>query len=160
MDALKDCEQLFPKEAILDFGIAHHLRSAKRSNAVYCVAIPDDAKLWRAEIEKTLAALQPQERWWTGLGVGSSSAAIFAVFCDGRWKFEAQEFSRGAVPGDSADFDQCRKLLETFPGWRRDLAKVADAYPSTKWPLLVAKWGELETASSREALDAALRQLC
>lgn len=141
--ALGDCIKLFPKSAVIDNGIASHLRRTGHPNVVMTIGIPNELKLWRAEIVASLADMPKLTQWWLGVDVGLSSAAIFAVFSS-LHQSDAANFSNGAVPLDSADFGRCMRLIEKFPEWRDHLNKVADAYPETKWPSIVARWDELE----------------
>lgn len=144
MPAMSECLKLFPKKAVCDSGIVHHLRQSGRVNAVMCIVTESAGREWRAEITKSLQGCEPQERWWRGLDVGTSSAAIFAVFCGSRWKMEAQQMGRASTPHDAADLGRCLRLLAMFPDWRGRLADVAAEYPDGDWPKLVGRWPELE----------------
>jgi hypothetical protein len=141
-DALSECEKLFPKNADIVLGIPHHFHAIGKREVALCVATPADTKKWCAQIEQSIAHLPPQERWWKGLDVGMSSAAIFAVFCEVPFRFYAKEMSKSAVPRDAHDFRRCSQLLELFPEWRANLNKVSEAYTETKWPAVVARWNE------------------
>jgi hypothetical protein len=147
LTALGESSKLFPKTAVLATGIPHHFRASGRPDVVLCVASLAELRKWSAQIEASIAFLPPEERWWKGLDVGSSSAAVFAVFCHEQFRSAAQETGRGAVPRDADDFGRCARLLTLFPQWRENLSRVAAAYPETKWPALVARWSELEAAT-------------
>jgi hypothetical protein len=148
LQALSESAGLFPADAVMDLGIPHHFHASGRSEVVCCVAMAPEAVKWRAEIEASVAGLPPEERWWNGIDVGASSAAVFAVFCKEKFRFAAQEMSRGAVPRDADDFERCSRLLGLFPKWRAELERVANAYPDGAWPKIVSKWDELEQASA------------
>lgn len=141
--ALAECSKLFPKKAVMANCIAHHFNTVGHRNVVVAVATPLKLGVWRTEINHAIAELPPEERWWKGLDVGTSSAAIFAVFSS-CFSFEAYDFARVSVPCDADDFGRCTRLLALFPKWREELHRVADAYPETKWPILVARWAEIE----------------
>lgn len=143
---------------MIDCGIAHHLKYTQNRDVVMCAGIAHELKLWREEITTSLANNPPQERWWHGVDVGTSSAAIFAVLCDKCWQWEAKEFCRESAPRDAGDFGRCKRLIEAIPEWRERLAEVAEAYPKTAWPRIVARWAELESATQEQVgaiLDAA-----
>ena len=156
--ALDECAPLFPENSVMDFAISHYYRATGDRHVVVCLTTPEEGKLWRSEIEARLALiLHPQQRWWSGLDVGASAVAIFAVLCDDYWKYltvpDPSWRPLGSVPHDPADFGRCRRLLALFPEWRARLGEVATAHPDTKWPALVARWTELEALG-----DAALRK--
>lgn len=150
VDALSECMPLFKKNAVMDSGIVHHLRETGRRDVIVCIATERDSREWRAEIDKSLASLNPQERWWKGLDVGLSSAAIFAVFCDMRWRDMAKDMGHASVPHDGDDFGRCKRLIDMFPQWRSELYRVADEYPDTMWPKIIARWDELEKATPEQ----------
>ena len=54
-----------------------------------------------------------------------------------------------STPRDSADLGRCLRLLEVMPEWRGRLNVVAEAYPETAWPEIIAAWEELEHADPR-----------
>lgn len=139
-----------PAKAEIDLGIGHHYHVTLGRKVCMAVGMPEDLKLWRAAIEKEIAGLPLEERWWRGLDVGSSSAAIFAVFCADGLKWRAKEHGHASTPRDAGDFGRCKRLLDLFPAWRPRLAEVAAAYPDTKWPELVGKWDLLEAATPEE----------
>lgn len=146
-DALAECGKIFPQNSVLDLGIPQHFNAAGRmTKVVSCIGTPKDLHAWRAEIESSLQHLDPEDRWWRGLDVGASSAALFAVFCRPSLRFAADHLGRASVPRDASDFGRCKRLLQLFPDWRNNLHRVAEAYPETKWPALVARWPELEAA--------------
>lgn len=146
MDALMDTKKLFTKNSVMDSGILHHLRASGKNEAVVCIATLTDSKKWRAMILDSISGLPAEERWWKGLDVGTSSAAIFAIFNE-EFRREAEEFSRKSAPCDSADFGRCKRLLDLFPVWRNLLDAVAQAYPGTNWPAIIARWDEIEAAT-------------
>lgn len=145
MDALKDCMKLFPKGAVMDPGIAHHYTQSTGRSVFVAIATSREAKCWEKEIEASIATLPLQERWWKGLDVGMSSAAMFATFADQPWQLAADKMGCGAVPRDSADFGRCLRLLNLFPEWRDRLGEVAAKYPG-QWQAVIARWTELENA--------------
>lgn len=151
MDALNECMSLFPKDAVIDSGIVHHLRQTVNPNSCICVVSKNDGKKWREEIEETLKSFSPEQRWLKGLDVGSSSATIFSVFCDRYWTNEAQKIGNGSVPMDSDDFGRCKRLLDKFPEWKSNLKLVALAYP--KWTKIVERWDEIENSTPMQQND-------
>lgn len=134
-------------------GIPHHFRASSRRDVVICVATAKAGAKWEAEINESLFKLPPEDRWWRSLDTGTSSIAIFAVFCEERLRFAATEAGHRSTPRDSADFGRCRRLLDRFPEWRSRLGEVAAAYPETKWPALVARWQELENATDDQVTE-------
>lgn len=159
MEAIAECTKLFTKKCVLDCGIAHHLEQTIRPGVVVCVVTPADGSKWRAEIEASIAHLPPEERWWKGLSVGSSSTALFAVMATHpHLKSAAKEKSKGSTPLDSDDFGRCLNLVNLFPGWIDRLPEVAAAYPDTKWPQIVQMWPELAKSTAPEQ-TAALHRL-
>lgn len=149
MDALGECLPMFPKKAHMDAGIAHHLQSCEHPNVVICITTPAEGIKWRAHIETKLANHAPEPRWWHGLDVGKSSAAIFSCFSTYQ-PATAASFAAGAVPSDSDDLGRCIRLLNLFPAWRENLQRVALVYPNTRWPQIIARWSELEAATPAE----------
>jgi len=157
-DALNECTNLFPKKAGIYSGIVHHLREMGRYKTVICVALEADAKKWYAEIEKAIKHMPAQERWWKGLDVGKSSAAVFAVFCEDQWRRSAEDVGEASTPRDADDFGRCKRLLDLFPEWRARLGEVAKKYYSTLWPPIIDRWAELE-AAPQERQSAILREI-
>lgn len=155
LNALDECLKLFPKGSVMDNGIAGHLRRSRRISAVFAVGRMKNLTIWRGEITASLASLPPQERWWKGLDVGTSSASIFAVFANSN-RLAARDLGRGSVPLDADDFGRCKRLLDLFPEWRAELDSVAEAYPDTLWPRLIPRWAELEAADV-DTLNSILR---
>ena len=150
MNALNECLKLFPKGSVMVPSIIHHLRETGHTFAVVCITTPDGLKEWNQAIEDSIRHMPPQERWWKGLGVGSSSAAVFAVFCNLDWKRRAEEMGQGAVPHDADDFGRCQQLMETFPEWKPRIREVAAAYPDKAWPRIVERWDELCAAAPEQ----------
>jgi hypothetical protein len=150
MTALSECASAFPKAAEIWSGISHHYRASGRPEVTFCVATAEGGAAWQAEITTWLAPESAEGKWWRGCDVGTSSAAIFAVFCSERFRADAAQIGRGSTPGECADFGRCARLLALFPGWRAQLHRVAEAYPWTAWPWLVTRWDELETAAPAE----------
>lgn len=148
--AVGESMKLFPNASVIDCGISHHFRACGNLNVAMCIVTPAHAKLWRDEISASIANLPPEERWWKGLDVGASAAAIFAVFCHANFRFAAHELGQESVPRDAADFGRCKRLMAEFPEWRPQLARVATAYSTTKWRAIVAHWAELEKATDTE----------
>lgn len=147
MDALSQIASILPKKSGIDAGIAHHYRTTRDlDRTVLAIGAARELEVWRALITKAGKQLSPELRWWTGVDVGLSSAAIFAVFCNITHHFAAKEYGHGETPRDAADFGRCLRLLAAFPEWRANLHKVAEAYPETLWPKIIARWEELETA--------------
>lgn len=145
INALDECLKLFPKNSVVDTGIAGHLRRGRGMSVVFAIGLVNDLSDWRREITASLAG-QPREiRWWRGLDVGTSSASIFGVFSNFN-RISARELGRGSVPLHADDFGRCKRLLDLFPEWRADLGRVAEAYPDTLWPRLIPRWAELEAA--------------
>lgn len=151
INALEECARLFPPRAFVDHGIAHHLRETGMTGVVMVVADKKGCEQWCAEIESEISAFDPQRRWWCGLHVGKSSAAIFTILCDaGPLKWHAKRFGEGYVPRDAADFGRCTRLLAQFPEWRARLPEVAAAYPETNWPAIIGRWDEIAAAAPGE----------
>ena len=111
---------------------------------------PKNSEKWRAQIAESSIGWDRQERWWTGVDVGASSAAMFAALCSSRWSLDAKDMGGKSVPHDFDDFGRCKGLLDQFPEWRQDLHRVAEAYPDTAWPQLIARWDEIEKAPPAE----------
>lgn len=156
MAALQEAMPLFPKGAIIDAGIVHHLKETEYSETAFCIALPEDAEAWRKEIAASLEACDAQERWWLGTDVGASAACIFSVFCDDRWRFRAKRAfhaAKGAWPQGADDLGRCIRLLGLFPEWRGRLNEVADKYPAGFWPKIVPLWDELEKASPEKQTE-------
>ena len=152
MSALSECLEMLKGcstkgEFYVHPGIAHHLKyySGLR-NVVFVIATRDNAKIWEEQIAKKLSSCNPEGQWFYGTDVGRSSAAIFAVFCDPSFMTEPEQFSQKAWPIDCDDFGRCERLLAIFPDLRGRLNEVAEAYPDTKWPKLIARWDEIEKA--------------
>lgn len=150
INALMETVSLFDKDSVMDNGISHHLRQTGKEEVVACVVTKSGSETWRKEIEKYISNFPPQERWWKGLDVGTSSAAIFSVFCDEKWKHEASKFGANSVPYDADDFGRCKVLLDLFPEWRERLSEVADAFPNTLWPKIISRWIEIENSEPEE----------
>jgi hypothetical protein len=149
LNAMTEISGLFPPDALCSTAIAHHFNASARldiNRVVLCVGTPNALELWQAEIRQQIAGLPPQERWWRGLDVGLSSAAIFAALASSSDHFAARRYARGAVPRDSEDFGRCQRLVAGM-GWRDRLTQVAEAYPETKWPAIIARWDEIEAAA-------------
>lgn len=149
MAALEECgSKLFEGNAVIDSGITHHLRmTGKSPHAVFCVVSPKESKKWRDQITEESSGWDKQKRWFTGVSVGASSAALFSVFCGPEWTFYAKGQGGNSIPHDADDFSRCKGLLDQFPEWRQDLHMVAEAYPDTAWPQLIARLAEIENAS-------------
>lgn len=109
---------------------------------------------WLAELERD-ASLRAQARgrdpeveWLAGPHVGLSSLTIFSVLAQNR--AAADQVRRRlepfgpSMPLDPDDFSRCRRLLQMIPGWRARLHEVAEAFPDTAWPALVARWDTIE----------------
>lgn len=147
VSAFTETRGLFPGNSIMDGGIAHHLRTTGQAgNAVMCIATPEDSRRWRREITEWLAVNESsaERRWWCGVDVGTSSAAMFAVLVDGPLLAAAAcEFGKASTPRDADDFGRCKRLIADFPDWRPRLHEVASAYPNTAWPAIIDRWDEL-----------------
>ncbi len=151
IDVLTECKRIFKKGALMDMGLGHHYKVTGRPYVVFVITETEkDAKAWRAHVDASIASLPPQERWWKGMDVGTSSAAIFAALCDRSFpglKFQAEETARGgSTPADGGDFGRCFRLLQAIPGWKDRLPEVAAAYPATRWPAIIARWDEIAAA--------------
>lgn len=147
--ALEECGGLFPKDAVIDAGIIHHLRAAGNRGAVMCIVTKENSRKWREQITESLKTLSPQARWWKGFDVGTSSAAIFAVLCDDQWRHAANEMGEKSTPHDADDFGRCKRLMDAIPEWRPLLPKVGEKYPETKWPSIIARWDEIAAADPK-----------
>ena len=153
ISALSESLKLFPKASGIDTAIGHHLRAIGFHTASMVIATNSESAKWRAEIEADIAGMPPQERWWKGLNVGTSSAAMFAVFADPPWNFHAKEMGQESTPHDAGDFRRCVNLISEFPEWRQRLHLVAQQYPAGKWPAIIEKWDELETAAPEKQTE-------
>lgn len=156
MTALSECLKLFPKNAVMVTGVPHHFHATGRPEVIIAVASPANAKRWEEEIEAELAAstIKPELRWWRGTKVGRSSAAIFAALADRAFGYlNVREFSGVATPQDAGDFGRCLHLLSVMPEWRDRLPEVATAYPGTKWPAIIDRWAELESATPERQFE-------
>lgn len=154
LNALNESTKDLPKSCVMAFGVAHHFNASHRQpHVVFALATPEELVIWEKEITDALAKefIRKEVRWWRGVRVGKSSAALFAALCgnDGElpWvKKAAEDFGQGATPSDGCDFNRCKNLIEIFPEWRARLGDVAIAYPKTKWPLIINNWDELVSA--------------
>jgi len=155
---LNEALPLFPKGAVMDGGIAHHLRLCGHPKVCQAIATPKDADKWRKEIHDRLLLFLPEERWWYGTDTGTSSAAIFSVFCKPQMSREARDYSRSNTPQDAADLGRCTKMLALFPQWEEHLHKVAETFPNTAWPEIIRQWEKL-TKASPEAQTKLLREI-
>ena len=159
LNALVECSSIFSSNAVIDGGILHHLSQSGCTKAVFCIGQPDELKEWRNEINSSLVGFAPQAKWWLGLDVGKSSAAIFAVFAEeGCWCHKAKKFGNGSTPADADDFGRCKRLLDMFPEWRTKLNKIVEAYPNTKWGKVIERWEELEKAEPKRQ-DEILKEI-
>lgn len=117
----------------------------------------DGSKAWRAEITEFIEGVgcaTPHSRWWYGVDVGLSSAAIFAALCpDRRLAEKSAVYSSGSTPRDEADLSRCVLLLQKFPEWRGRLNEVAEKYHDTAWPEIVASWDALESAGTNGVMS-------
>jgi len=148
LTALNECIKAMPKNAVMDNGIAHHLKQTRHRRTVFVIVTASQSAKWRKEIETVISRESPEQRWWLGFDVGLSSAAIFAVLATFEQRRRtARDYSTGATPKDSDDLGRCLRLLALFPGWNERLHLVAEAYPQTAWPAIIARWHELEAAT-------------
>jgi hypothetical protein len=161
LDALPSILPLMPKDAILCPGIKHHFRFSGKPNAILTVATEENRKLWEEEITSRLP-LDVYEAWWTGLDVGLSSAAIFAILCPNSrsFKWEAKQFAGGTTPRDPSDFKRCHILLLRFPEWKHRLFEVSAEYVDTAWPEIVDRWDELAKAGQSPAMQQKILDEC
>lgn len=156
MAALGECQPLYGPEATIDAGIAHHFNALDHGKHVcFAVTTENSSVAWRAEIAEKIKNYNPQQRWWCGTDVGTSSAAMFAVLCSPMSYFRGIAMGKGqrSTPRDSADLGRCLRLLETMPEWRGRLNEVAEAYPETAWPEIIAAWEELEKVDPKRQND-------
>lgn len=158
LTALNECLPMFKKNSVMNSGIAHHFNVNRyNKNVVFVVATQKESQSWEKEIAEGLKDRDPQDRWWLGTDVGRSSAALFHVLCiDGR-KWESNEFGQKATPQDAGDFGRCKRLLDAIPEWKPRLNEVAEKYPDTAWPRIIARWGELE-AAKHDRVNEILRE--
>lgn len=150
ISALNEVMPLFERGSVMDPGISHHLRTSGHPEVIEAIATPEEAALWREEIQEILKTCDPEEVWWRGTDTGTSSAAIFSVFCHPKWRAEAKDRGRGSWPRDSADLGRCLRLLALFPEWEKNLSKVAEAYPDNAWPKIIAQWDTLKSVTPQE----------
>jgi hypothetical protein len=64
------------------------------------------------------------------------------------WLGFGERVNQPSHPYDPTDLDRCLRLLETAPGLRQDLPKMAELCP--KWAALVARWDEVEASHLAE----------
>jgi len=153
-NALGECMPLFPRHSggsVFDAGIAHHYTVTRDDPpAVFAVTTPEGSKTWRAEIAAAISTMEPQNRWWSGTDVGTSSAAMLGVLCPKCWaQHTAFRHGKGSTPADADDLGRCLRLIALFPEWRGRLDEVAAAYPGTAWPRIIDRWHELEKADAK-----------
>lgn len=88
---------------------------------------------------RPLGDADAEGEWLRSGDTGVSSKAIFTAMtgragillkADDNW------------PHDPSDFGRCFRLLERFPDWRKDMAKVSAAFPA--WTPIINVWPELE----------------
>lgn len=140
-------------------GIAHHLKESGQCRPIVVCGLPDQLELWRDEIEESLKHLDPRLRWWLGTDVGLSSACIFSVLCEDMvYSAKAEAVGGSATPRDSSDLGRCLRLLKLIPKWRDRLDDVARRWPDGKWPAVIARWPELESATP-DRQTAILREI-
>ena len=153
MNALGECQPLYGLGATIDPGIAHHYNALDlEKHACFAVTTKNGSAAWRDKIGEKVKNYDPQQRWWFGTDVGTSSAAIMGVLGDTRLRWtvsEAYKYGARSTPFDADDLGRCLRLLKAMPEWRGRLNEVAEAYPETAWPEIVAAWGELELADTR-----------
>lgn len=144
VDALTECSRIMPRDSFMCMDINTHYKNSGKYDAVCCVATKSEGNKWRAEITQFISFLEPELRWWRGLDVGTSSAAIFSVLCRNIYLTgEAERMANVSTPMDAEDFGRCQRLISLFPEWKSKLSEIADKYPSTKWPAIIARWDEL-----------------
>jgi hypothetical protein len=56
--------------------------------------------------------------------------------------FEGFDQNDSSVPYDRGDFGRCFDLLESFPGYRKQMGKLKKI--SVQWSRLVDRWDEIE----------------
>lgn len=152
VSALNECLPIFKNDSVINCGIAHHYNANRyKKHVILAVATPQDSAAWEKEIAEELKDHDPQDRWWLGTDVGKSSAALFHVLCREGLKWETDAYGQKATPQDASDFGRCKRLLEAIPEWRNRLAEVAEKYPDTAWPRIIARWQEIETAKPERA---------
>lgn len=154
-DALTQALPLFPKDAVMDAGLAHAL------DVILVIGSPKKLDLWREEVQARLDATytDPLDRWCHGLDTGASSWAIVSAIT---FKRPRCREPRGDTPQDADDFGRCHRLLQAVPQLRTYLPTVATRWPDSPWPRLVAHWDELTAlyqANQNTALRAKLREL-
>ena len=151
MSALAVAQPLFPANAVIDAGIARHHTVWAHETAVFCVTTKSGSELWRKDIAAAIAEQlrAPHDLWWYGTDVGTSSAGMFAVLCPEYLRASASEYGNRTTPRDADDLGRCLRLLEAIPEWRERLNEVAEAYPDTAWPRIIARWVELEAAEPK-----------
>lgn len=155
-DALTQALPLFPKDAVMDAGLAHAL------DVILVIGSPKKLDLWRQEVQAQLNATcrDPLDRWCRGLDTGDSSWTIMHALT-GRQSRHGRPMI-GHTPQDADDFGRCHRLLEFIPEFRSRLPTVATRWPDSPWPRLVAHWDELTAlyqANQNTALRAKLREL-
>lgn len=138
------------ESALIDPGIAHHLKLCGRKDTVFAVGEASALALWTKEIEDSLSERypDPEEAWIRGCETGLSSLAIFAALTKKPhlWDIATQHTS-GETPGDSSDFKRCSKLMDKVIGWRDRLPEVAEYWSARgrqEWVSVVKIWPDLE----------------
>lgn len=162
ISALTETQELFPKNAVIAPGIAHHYTQVDRTGygpTLLAICTPQEKKLWEADIKDWLFGREPEEQWWKGTDVGLSAAAMYAVLGKMSYRHRAWEMTngKGPTPNDADDLGRCLRLLEAFPEWNNRLQEVADAYPKTHWPIIISQWDTLKT--EKPAQQTALLRL-
>jgi len=131
---------------VISPSIAHHLKETTYLNPVLVITTQKDSIAWIKEIDESLAGYPPEERWWKGTNVGSSSAALFATLCSPQWKAKATELGKTSTPKDHDDLQRCINLVKDMQ-WQDKLNQVAQAYPNTNWPEIIKHWDELQSST-------------
>lgn len=152
--ALAEISPIAGKGAVINSAIEHHFRALGKA-VTFCTGQPKELDTWEQEIELSLKSKPPLTRWWLGLHVGKSSAAIFSVLTpeDYEFKYAAGEYAQGSTPRDAPDFKRCLGLIELFPEWKPRLQEVANAFPHSTWPEIVKNWDEIAKTSPPEQRD-------
>lgn len=149
LEAIQEVSKILEVKGLIDSGIAHHFKVSGKLNVVMCFGYKNELNQWTNKIKESLVSLHPEEAWWRGVDVGTSSAAIFSVLSKHHTQ-QAREYGQGSTPRDADALGRCARLLDLFPTWKARLDEVGAAYPLTRWSKIIAVWHLLEGADSKQ----------
>jgi len=152
--AIEDLEDLNALAERRGFDLLDPGIGASLGPKVWVFTNTEHGDLWRKEIDRGLADLDPVESWLRGTGVGTSSVTIVCALTGRRhWQYRATD--RGNVPHDPSDFGRCYRMLEKFPDLRAQLPEVAVLMPW--WGPFVDRWDRM-TAMYEAVLESGAKK--